>query len=303
MTKKYRNIIVLSSILAFFVSATFVFNSINVWDNDSFADKLIDKDTIVDKNDKDDDEDSEKRDLKFKKPSGKTELKVGSNIRDNKLLDQKQIFKVDASNLADVNVYSVINEIGLKKVYFHFVDSYGFEQRSAEFSVPKKAKEHILWLAHKLKRGSWKVSLKTVGSDTVLAMKRFIVKSDMVKKLLEGSKKDKTDSVVISGKTTVKVGSYATGSYLKEANIINANASGFGIVYSVARVIVQQRTLVYFSFDSDTGKNQRSNNYFAGVNQKGYRLWVYRYLPKGKWTVPVKNKSHDVLAQTSFIIR
>jgi len=84
---------------------------------------------------------------------------------------------------------------------------------------------------------------------------------------------------------------------------MNANASGYGIVYAVSRVVVQKRTLVYFSFDSDTGKNQRSKSYFAGVNEKGYRLWVYRYLPKGKWKVQVKNKSHDVLAETSFIIR
>ena len=298
MLLKTKGIIFIISSLAVLLGATFVFNSIDIWKEDVPADQYINIGEETKFRKKPDGGDKGKDDTitgDFK-ASGKSDVKVGANVRDNKLLNEKEIFKVTSGKTADVHVYAIITEKGLKKICFHFVDSYGVEQRSGEFSIPKDARDFIVWSSFKFKRGSWKVTVKDVASHAKLATKRFVVKSDLVRKIRDANLAGKS-------KTYVKVGSHASGSYIKEANIIAANRWGHGMVYCAAWIIQKKATRIYFYFEEESGKNRHSAFYRVGVNEKGYRIWISHNLPKGKWKVQVKDASHAVLAEKSFIIR
>jgi len=306
MLRKTKGLIFISISLVGLLAATFIFNKIDVWSDTVSADqylnigedvggrKIVKKaDTKVDEN------------VNFK-ASGDTELKVGANVRDNMLLNEKAIFKVSSSETADVFVYAKIAERGLNKIYFHFVDSYGFEQRSGEYTVPITADKFVIWSSFKIKRGSWKVSIKDVKTDVKLALKRFIVKSDIVKKILDDNKKgDDIDSISPQqkSKTYMKIGSHANRNYIKEASIITANKWGYGAIYVAAWIIESRPKRIYFYYENSEGVSKRSRMLNAGVNAKGYRLWWAQNLKKGKWKVQVKDASHTVLAEKSFIIR
>ena len=236
------------------------------------------------------------------RPSGSTRLLTGRGVRDNKILGETIAFKADSSGMADVHAFATISEKGLSKIYFHFVDSYGFEQRSGEYSVPKDANNTKIWTSRKLRRGSWKVSLKDVYSDKTLAVARFSVKSDMVQKILDG--KDNKDTSTSDGNSyELKIGSWANSTSIKEANVIKANAYGYGTVYAVAKLTMEKAKWVYFHFVDEYNNQQRSSGYTAGANPKGYRLWVYRTLRRGRWTVYLRDNKKTVLAKTSFLVK
>ncbi len=306
MLRKTKGLIFISASLAVLLVATFVFNSVDVWNERVLADQYLN----IGENDVNNKPvkkvNATVSDNANFKPSGDTTLKVGANVRDNMLLNEKAIFKVSLAETADVYVYAKIAERGLNKIYFHFVDSYGFEQRSGEFTVPVMADKFVVWSSFKIKRGSWKVSIKDVKTDVKLSLKRFIVKSDLVKKILDHNKKtDDIDSFSSQqkSKTYMKIGSHANRNYIKEASIITANKWGYGAIYVAAWIIESRAKRIYFYYENSEGANKRSRMLNAGINAKGYRLWWAQNLKKGKWKVQVKDASHTVLAEKSFIIR
>ena len=237
------------------------------------------------------------------RPSGSTSLLTGRGVRDNKILGETVSFKADATGKANVHTFATLNENGLSKIYFHFVDSYGFEQRSGEYSVPKKANNTKIWTSKKLHRGSWKVSLKDVYSHKTLAIARFTVKSDMVQKILDGNKQNNNTSGSDSDSYVLKIGSWASRTSIKEANVIKANSYGYGTVYTVAWLTMEKAKWVYFHFVDEYNNQQRSKGYTAGANPKGYRLWVYRSLRRGRWTVTLRDNKKNILAKKQFLVK
>lgn len=232
--------------------------------------------------------------------SGQTRLKVGTGIRDNRLLRESYVLKANKQGVADVSVFAYVTDQNTGKVYFHFVDSYGFEQRSGEYTVPADARRYPVWCTYKLRRGSWKVTLKTTRGDDTVGSARFIVKSDLVHSLLDGGK-DPADAAA-GDRTKLVVADWASGSGHREANLINSNRYGYGTVYAVSWVKVDKTTPVYFEFKKDK-QVKRSKTYTVGVNPNGYRLWVYFSLPKGRWTAAVKDNKGQPLAEQFFLIR
>lgn len=232
--------------------------------------------------------------------SGRTRIKVGTGIRDNQLLRESYVLKANKEGVADVSVFAFVSEQHTGKVYFHFVDSYGFEQRSGEYTVPADARRYPVWCTYKLRRGSWKVTLKTAKGDDPVALSRFIVKSDLINTVLDGGKDPATAAA--GDRTRLVLADWANGNAHREANLISSNRYGYGTVYAVSWVIVDKTTAVYFEFRKDKTV-RRSQSYTVGVNPNGYRLWVYFSLPKGRWTAAVKDGQGQPLAERVFLIR
>ena len=236
------------------------------------------------------------------RPSGGSRLSTGRGVRDNHILSETAVFSADSGGMADVHTFATINESGLSKVYFHFVDSYGFEQRSGEYSVPRDAKNTTIWTSLKLRRGSWKVTLKDVFSNKELATARFSVKSDDIQKILDGGK-DGNAPTNDGSNYELKIGTYADAANITEANIINANQWGYGTVYAVAVITVANPVWVYFHFVDENNNQQQSAGYTAGANPQGYRLWIYQSLRRGRWTVTLRDSKKQELAKKQFLVR
>lgn len=237
------------------------------------------------------------------RPSGTSRLATGRGVRDNQILSETVVFSADSGGMADVHAFATLNETGLSKVFFHFVDSYGFEQRSGEYSVPRDAKNTTIWTSLKLRRGSWKVTLKDVFSDKELAVARFSVKSDDVQKILDGTKDPGTGSGSDGSSYDLKIGTYADAANITEANVINANQWGQGTVYAVAVITVANPVWVYFHFVDENKNEQQSAGYTAGANPQGYRLWIYQSLRRGRWTVTLRDNKKTELAKKQFLVR
>ena len=116
------------------------------------------------------------------KPTGDTKIEVGLElVKDRKgvykLKNRGHTFKADKkSGLAKVYIYSYIVEKKSKDVYFYFNNGKGVEKKSKSFSVSYNPNGYKVWVWKNLTRGRWKVSVRDVSTDVVLAKKGFMIR-------------------------------------------------------------------------------------------------------------------------------